>query len=316
MKCRFQITYAVNFQSLTPDAWIHFQVYPCENCGEQGGTGLFSVDVFCLSMSVLLQQISVLIFTLNYTFIKRTYVKKPENFQTKRGAFLISGKVKSVLEQATKATLSLILALDGSGWLTRRSGRFTLGMTQYPFYRRLGGPQGRSGWVRKILLPPGFDPWTVQPVASRYTDYAVPAQISGGYWREKYFHIVSQATISDSVAWSHLYCSIEQVSVALDCNDKHPALDLLQERHLLQRPHFVQWDYVAGFSAVLDVMPVHLYSRQYTALRRHHFVALMSSYHTLHYGTIRVWVIVSPYLTNTCEFPIRLNNKHHNNFYT
>jgi hypothetical protein len=44
------------------------------------------------------------------------------------------------------------------------------GMTQYPLYRRLGGPQGRSGRVRKISPPAGFDPRTVQPVASRYTD--------------------------------------------------------------------------------------------------------------------------------------------------
>ena len=31
----------------------------------------------------------------------------------------------------------------------------------------------RGGWVgqvRKISPPPVFDPWTVQPVASRYTD--------------------------------------------------------------------------------------------------------------------------------------------------
>jgi len=28
------------------------------------------------------------------------------------------------------------------------------GKTQYPLYRRLGGPQGRSGQVRKILPPP------------------------------------------------------------------------------------------------------------------------------------------------------------------
>jgi len=34
-------------------------------------------------------------------------------------------------------------------------------------YRRLGGPQGRSGQVRKISPPPGFDPRTVQPVGSR-----------------------------------------------------------------------------------------------------------------------------------------------------
>ena len=41
-------------------------------------------------------------------------------------------------------------------------------------YKRLGGPQGRSGPVRKISPPPGFDPRTVQLVASRYTDWAIP----------------------------------------------------------------------------------------------------------------------------------------------
>ena len=29
---------------------------------------------------------------------------------------------------------------------------------RYPFYRRLDGPQGWSGRVRKISTPPGFDP--------------------------------------------------------------------------------------------------------------------------------------------------------------
>jgi hypothetical protein len=47
---------------------------------------------------------------------------------------------------------------------------------QYPMYRRLGGLQGRSGRVRKISPPTRFDPRTVQPVASRYTDWAIPAQ--------------------------------------------------------------------------------------------------------------------------------------------
>ena len=49
---------------------------------------------------------------------------------------------------------------------------FTPGKTRYPLYTRLGGPQGRSGQVRKISPTPGFDPRTVQPVASRYTDWA------------------------------------------------------------------------------------------------------------------------------------------------
>ena len=43
--------------------------------------------------------------------------------------------------------------------------------TRYPLYRRLGGPQGRFGQLRKILLPPVFDHWTVQPVASHYTEW-------------------------------------------------------------------------------------------------------------------------------------------------
>ena len=37
------------------------------------------------------------------------------------------------------------------------------------------GPQGRSGRVKKISPPPGFDPWTVHPIASRYTDWAIPS---------------------------------------------------------------------------------------------------------------------------------------------
>jgi hypothetical protein len=49
------------------------------------------------------------------------------------------------------------------------------GMTRCPLYRMLDGPQSRSGRLRKILPPPGFDPRTVQLVASRYTDYAIPA---------------------------------------------------------------------------------------------------------------------------------------------
>jgi hypothetical protein len=37
-----------------------------------------------------------------------------------------------------------------------------------------------AGWApgRKITPPPGFDPRTVQPVASRYTDYAILAHTS------------------------------------------------------------------------------------------------------------------------------------------
>ena len=58
----------------------------------------------------------------------------------------------------------------GEGSASRLSRSLPPGKTQYPFYRRLGGPQGRSGQVRKISPTPGFDPRAVQPVASHYTD--------------------------------------------------------------------------------------------------------------------------------------------------
>ena len=64
----------------------------------------------------------------------------------------------------------LSTALEGLR-LVSRPGRFLPpGKTRYTLYRRPGGAQGRSGQVRKISPPPGFEPRAVQPVASRYTD--------------------------------------------------------------------------------------------------------------------------------------------------
>ena len=65
------------------------------------------------------------------------------------------------------------MALEGGEGSASRPGcSLRLGKTQSPLYRRLGGPQGWSGQVRKISPPVGFNPRTVQPVASRYTDHA------------------------------------------------------------------------------------------------------------------------------------------------
>jgi hypothetical protein len=61
-------------------------------------------------------------------------------------------------------------ALEGGKGSASRPGRsLPPGKTRYPLYRRLCGPQDRSGQVRKISPPPGFDPRTFQPVASHYT---------------------------------------------------------------------------------------------------------------------------------------------------
>ena len=55
-------------------------------------------------------------------------------------------------------------------WPASRARRsLPTGKTRYPLYRRLDGPQARSGRP-EILAPPGFDSRTVQPVVNRYTD--------------------------------------------------------------------------------------------------------------------------------------------------
>jgi len=66
---------------------------------------------------------------------------------------------------------ALLYFLDLGTKRGSRPGRsLPQGKSQYLLYRRLGGPQGRYGQVRKILPPPGFDPRIVQPVAQSLTD--------------------------------------------------------------------------------------------------------------------------------------------------
>jgi len=72
------------------------------------------------------------------------------------------------------STLSLTLELDGVGGQRHAPATLPSGKTRYPLHRRLGGPQRRSGRVWKFSSSLGFDP---QPVASRYTDWAIPAHI-------------------------------------------------------------------------------------------------------------------------------------------
>jgi len=73
-------------------------------------------------------------------------------------------------EYRYSCTFSLTSALDGVRGQRHTSATLPSGKTQYPLCRRLGGPQGWSGQVRKISSALGFHPRTVQPIASRYTD--------------------------------------------------------------------------------------------------------------------------------------------------
>jgi hypothetical protein len=72
----------------------------------------------------------------------------------------------------------LTSALEGGGWSAPRPGRFTPGKDPVPIVHEAGWTPGLGpGRVRKISPPSGFDPRTVQPVASRTTDWATPTAI-------------------------------------------------------------------------------------------------------------------------------------------
>ena len=73
------------------------------------------------------------------------------------------------------STLSLTSALDVGGWSTPRPGRFTPGKNPVPIVQEAGCAPGPVWTGAENLPQPGFDPRTVQPVASRYTDCAMPA---------------------------------------------------------------------------------------------------------------------------------------------
>jgi hypothetical protein len=97
-------------------------------------------------------------------------------------------KVKITLWQATKAQsgsrcIALLFLQPRRqmrvGGQRHAPAALPLGKTRYPLYCRPVGTQGWSGRVRKISPRPGFDPRTVQPVTSRYTDCVIPAPI----WR-------------------------------------------------------------------------------------------------------------------------------------
>ena len=64
-------------------------------------------------------------------------------------------------------------ALEGGEWSVARPGRtLPTGKTWCLFYKRLGGPQVRSGRAEN-LVPTGIRSRTVQPVVSRYTKHFI-----------------------------------------------------------------------------------------------------------------------------------------------
>jgi len=70
-------------------------------------------------------------------------------------------------------------ALEG-GELSAASPGHTLppGKTRYPFYSRLGGPHMGRAWRAENLVPTEIRSRTVQPLVSRYIDWATGPTVS------------------------------------------------------------------------------------------------------------------------------------------
>ena len=79
------------------------------------------------------------------------------------------------------ATLSLISALDEGGWLKPHPGLFIPRNDTLPIVWEVELAP-RPVWTgAQNLAPTAFDPRTVQPVARRYTDHAIPAHDPTNY---------------------------------------------------------------------------------------------------------------------------------------
>jgi hypothetical protein len=129
------------------------------------------------------------------------------------------------------------------GWVVNATPRplYPRKETWYPLCWSPGGPQGRYGWVRKILSPPGFDPRSVEPVASRYTDcllYVMHIIIISVFCRLKY--------IMKGSVHNHPLCTGTYVHLW----ENHSLSDglILQFIHLFSHPLFI-----ASFSLCLFV---------------------------------------------------------------
>jgi hypothetical protein len=90
------------------------------------------------------------------------------------------------------------------------------GKTRYPLYKRLGGLQGQSVQAQKFSPRPGFQPQTVRPVASRYTDRTIPGQSQSLRCAMLCLLLGSIRPMSCALVWNRtLYCTWHFVLPAL-----------------------------------------------------------------------------------------------------
>ena len=90
--------------------------------------------------------------------IKSRIAKAKAAFNRKKNPF--NSKLNLNLRKKLVKCYVCSMAVYGSETWTLRP-HFTPGKSRYPFYRRMGRPQGRSGWA-EILVPTGIRSRTVK----------------------------------------------------------------------------------------------------------------------------------------------------------
>ena len=112
-------------------------------------------------------------------FSKNTSLFWHWNFTCKISKFRPrTGREGPEREQSYSSTLSLTSELEDGDWSKSCPGLITPGKRHVHLWcKRLCGPQGRSGLVRKISPPLRLDSRIVLPVSSIYTDSANSAHV-------------------------------------------------------------------------------------------------------------------------------------------
>ena len=140
--------------------------------------------------------------------------------------YLIKGKFLPMLcHENTEGELYSLTPVLGGGWRSKPSS-LPLYPWEYPCTHCRGGwvnpREGLDGCERSFL--PRFDPRTVKPVASRYTDCAIPGNFmlnktlktlqSSGSWKQ-HWHIKTERLMEfragyirgkPSIIWSRIFC--------------------------------------------------------------------------------------------------------------
>jgi len=112
-------------------------------------------------------------------------------------------------------------------------------MNRYPLYSRLGGPKGRSGGCRKSRTR------SVEPVASRYADWVIPARIQNVYFSKyrrpryrKQKYPSGMVTIEHYFQIIHVSEKVKTSSLNASINDLDSEVN--KEVPILRSSHF--WD--------------------------------------------------------------------------